>query len=437
MTRVAFLLAAVIALATSPIPAQVARPQLIDQTAANRHGLKRSWFAYVNVGGGRSPIVDIQFDAGTLFVQTGIATTHAIDGETGRTLWVADVGAPDYPSLPLGLSESRVAVINGTTLYVLDRVTGQVQFTQKTRGVPDVGPGLSEAAVFVATLAGQVETYSLVDDDHRNLASLRLEGRNLTQPAVSYLGVAVGSDRGDFGLLSLDGSSVLFRVPTNYSFTAAPAAWGPRVFAGNSGGLMYHFDNVEGREAWSFAAGAPITQPPVPFAEAVYVLCEDLTMFRVSTETGREEWMAPNVRKFLATSPTRVYTIDHFGRLAVLSAKTGLLIDRVALPPFAFPVTNNDTDQIFLATDSGLIQALHEIELPKRLSYLPPAKQPMPTEETAADATKPTPAEAAPPPAQPAVEDQPAPLAVPPAENPFGPPLTPQSGDAGNPFGGM
>ena len=31
-----------------------------------------------------SPIVDIKFDSGTLFVQTGIATTHAIDGETGR-----------------------------------------------------------------------------------------------------------------------------------------------------------------------------------------------------------------------------------------------------------------------------------------------------------------------------------------------------------------
>ena len=437
MTRIALFLATAVALAPTLVAAQVARPQLIDQAAANRHGLKRSWFAYVNVGGGRSPIVDIQFDAGTLFVQTGIATTHAIDGETGRTLWIADVGSPNYPSLPLGLSESRVALINGTTLYVLDRATGQVQFTQKTGGVPDVGPALTEQAVFVATMTGQVETYSLVDDDHRNLANLRLEGTNLTQPAVSYLGVGVGSDRGDFGLARLDGKDVLFRVPTNFSFVAAPAAWGPRVFAGNSGGLMYHFDDVTGREKWSFAAGAPITQSPVPFADAVYVLCEDLTMFRVSTETGREEWMAPNVRTFLAASPTRIYTLDRFGRLAVLSTKTGTLIDRVSLPPFAFPVTNNDSDQIFLATDSGLIQALHEIELPKRLSYLPPKKQPAPTEERGADAPKPTAAEAAPPPAQPAAEEQPAPLPMPPAENPFGPPLTPPPDNAANPFGGM
>ena len=434
MIRSALLLAAIVGLAPSLVWAQVARPQLIDQTAANRHGLARSWFAYVNVGGGRSPIVDIQFDAGTLFVQTGIATTHAIDGQTGRTLWVADVGSPRHPSLRLGLGESRIAVINGTTLYVLDRATGQVLFTRSIRGVPGVGAALSEEAVFVPTMAAQVETYSIVEDDHRNLGNLRLEGRNLTQPAVSYLGVAVGSDRGDFGVIGLSGTSMLFRVPTNFSFVASPSAWGPRIYAGNTGGLLYLFDDVEGREKWSFAAGSPITQSPVPFADAVYVLCEDLSMFRVSAETGREDWMAENIRTFLAASPTKVYTLDRFGRLAVLSAKTGTLIDRASIPPFAFPVTNNDSDQIFLATDSGLIQALHEIELTERLDYSPPKPEP-PTTETATEPDKTTPAESAAPVEQPARDEQPAPKPAPPAENPFGPPTT-KPAEAENPFGG-
>ncbi|MEX2141700.1 MAG: PQQ-binding-like beta-propeller repeat protein [Pirellulales bacterium] len=436
MIRTAFLLAFGIWLAPSLIPAQVARPQLIDQTAANRHGLARSWFAYVNIGGGRSPIVDIQFDAGTLFVQTGIATTHAMDAETGRTLWVADVGSPSHPSQRLGLSESRVAVVNGTTLYVLDRATGQVQFTNSLRGVPSTGAALSAEAVFVPTMAAQLETYSIVEDDHRNLANLRLEGRNLPQPAVSHLGAAIGSDRGDFGLAALSGMSMLFSTPTNFGFVASPAAWGPRVYAGNAGGLLYLFDDVGGREKWSFAAGSPITQSPVPFADAVYVLCEDLRLFRVSAETGREEWMAQNIRSFLATSPTKVYAIDRFGRLAVLSAKTGALIDRVSIPLFAFPITNNDSDQIILATDTGLIQALHEIELTKRISYLPPPPEPPKTEPTAAEADKAKAAEAAAPTEKPAVEDQPAPRPMPPAENPFGPPTT-KPAEEENPFGGM
>jgi hypothetical protein len=436
MIRIACLLVAALGLAPAFVSAQVARPQIIDQTAANRHGLKRAWFAQVGVGGGRSPIVDFQFDTGTLFVQTGIATTHAIDGETGRTLWVADVGSPSHPSLRLGLSESHVAVINGTTLYVLDRALGQVLFTKSIRGVPIMGAGLSDEAVFVPTAGGQVETYSLVDDDHRNLANLRLEGRNLTQPAVSHLGVAIGSDRGDFGLASLSGMTMQFRVPTHYGFVASAAGWGPRVYAGNTGGLLYLFDDVGGREAWSFAAGSPITQSPVPFADAVYVVCENLRMFRVSAETGREEWVAESIRKFLAASPTRVYTLDRFGRLAVLSAKTGALIDRVAMPPFAFPVTNNDSDQIFLATDSGLIQALHEIELSERLSYLPPKREPVSTDSPAAAAAEKVPAaETAAPVEPPAADEKPMPM-PPPVENPFGPPAAAPAGEV-NPFGRM
>jgi hypothetical protein len=398
--------------------------------------LERAWFTHLHVGGGRSPIVDIKFDAGTLFVQTGIATTHAIDGETGRTLWVADVGSPSHPSLPLGVSESHVALINGTTLYVLDRAIGQVLFTRSIRGVPTMGAALTEEAVFVPTTAGQVETYSIREDDHHNLANLRLEGRNLTQPAVSFLGVAVGTDRGDLGLANLSGTSVLFRKPTNFAIVASPAAWGSRVFAGNTGGLLYLFDDVGGEERWSFAAGSPITQPPVPFAESVYVLCEDMRLFRVSVETGREEWAAPNVRHFLATSPTRVYAIDRFGRLAVLNAKTGALLDRVSMPPFAFPVTNNDTDQIFLATSTGLIQALHEVELTERLHYLPPKTEAPPAEATTSEAEQGKAAAPAMPRAPAAADEPPAPLPLPPAENPFGVPSTKPAAEE-NPFGGF
>jgi hypothetical protein len=427
---------------TSDLLAQVARARLIDETAAERHGLRRAWFGHVRVGGGRSPIVDVKFDAGTLFVQTGIGTVHAIDGNTGRTIWSADVGSASHPSMPLGVSESRVAVLNGTTLYVLSRSTGQVEFSKSMRGVPSAGAAVSAEAVFVPNTGGQIETYSLVDDDHRNLANLRLEGRDFAQPAVSDLGVIAGSGRGDLGLANLSGTELIFRLPTNYAFTASPAAWGSRFYAGNVGGLLYAFHDVSGTEKWSFAAGSAITQSPVPLADAVYVLCEDLTMYRVSAETGREEWMAKNVRTFLATSPTRVYTLDRFGRLAVLSAKTGALVDLTSLPPFAFPVTNTHTDQIFLATATGLIQCLHEIELTKRLDYRAPKKAEPKKEEPAAKATsKPaqiTPPAAEPPAADTSVPPAPAPKPVPdvPLEDPFGPPDA-RPAEAGDPFGGM
>jgi outer membrane protein assembly factor BamB len=440
--RLTLLLASLVA--AGEVFAQVARPRLIDQAAAARHGLTRLWFGHVPVGGGRSPIVDVKFDAGTLFVQTKIGTVHAIDGETGRTIWTAEVGSPRHPSMPIGLSESRVAVLNGTTLYVLSRSTGQLEFSKTMRGVPIAGAALSEEAAFVPNTSGQIETHSLIEEDHRNLANLRLEGQELTQPAVSYVGVVAASGRGDIGLANLAGTELIFRLPTNNGFRAAPAAWGSRFYAGNVGGLLYAFEGVGGSEKWSFAAGSAITQSPAPFADAVYVLCEDLTMYRVSTETGREEWMAKNIRRFLAKSPTKVYTLDRFGRLATLSAKSGALIDLAAIPPLAFPVTNTDTDQIFLATDTGLIQCLRELELTKRLDYRPPKKE----APEKIDLSKPKPgakpALKTPPPAQPpadATPVQPPPAAKPPmpatpVDDPFGPAEV-KPAEVGDPFGGQ
>ena len=334
-------------------------------------------------------------------------------------------------------------------LYVLDRATGQVQFTQRIRGVPLQGAAITDEAVFVPTTLGQVEAYSLLEDDHRNVSNLRMEGRELTQPVVSSLGVAWGSVRGDLGLAKSDGTGLLFRMPTDFAFVASPAARGPRIYAGNTGGMLYAVADATGNELWSFAAGAAINQPPVPFADAVYVLCDDLTMFRVSAETGREEWMARGIRKFLATSPTRIYALDEKGRLKVLSAKSASVVDLVALPPAAFSVTNSHTDQIFLATDTGLIQSLHEAEISKRMDYRPPKEEIPPPAETPNVSTKSSKAKAetatprAPPPAAKApaakapVAKAPAPMPMPmpqaPGDDPFGAPM--QQGENADPFG--
>jgi hypothetical protein len=413
---------------------------LIDQTAANRHGLKRAWFTHVGVGGGRRPIVDMKFDGGTLFVQTGMATTHAIDGATGNTLWRSEVGSPDHPSMPLGVGEKNVAVLNGTTLYVLDRATGQVVFTTRMARTPAAGAAVTAAAVFVPNLAGQLETYSIAETDHRNLSNWRLDGRDLTQPAVSFIGVAWASDRGDFGLATLSGSALTFRIPTNFAFLASPAARGERIYAGNAGGLLYLFDDISGREHWTFAAGSAINQSPVPFADAVYVLCRDQTMFRVSAETGREDWMASGITGFLAASPKHIYAIDRFGRLAVLNPTSGAVVDVMSIGSYAFPITNNQSDQIFLGTETGLIQSLHEIELNKRLDYRAVKPEPAATEsadaktkQKSAKSTKDATTPAAPPAAAPPAAAPPAPAPMPPTVDPFGPAEKPDA--QADPFG--
>jgi outer membrane protein assembly factor BamB len=368
----ASIIAAFVLVATSVFAQGV---PLIDQATAARHGMRREWFMQAPLGRiGR--IVDLKHDGGTLFVQTSNALTIAIDAETGHVLWSADFGSPSQPSLPLGVSDMHVAAINGTTLYVLDRKTGQLVLSRRMIGTPNNGAALTEQAVFVPNMAGQLETYSLVDEDHRPLSNVRLEGRELTQPVVSFLGVAWGSHGGDFGLAKSDGTGLIFRKPTDFPILGTPAVRGPAVYVGNMGGYLYAFDSISGREQWSFAAGYPISQSPAPFPDAVYVVCDDGTMYRVNAQTGHEEWTVRRVKHFLAATPTRIYTADQFGRLMVLSPKSGATLDVMPLPPYATYVSNFQSDRIFLASARGLVQALHEIELTKPLDYRPEKPKP-------------------------------------------------------------
>jgi hypothetical protein len=108
----------------------------------------------------------------------------------------------------------------------------------------------------------------------------------------------------------------------------------------------------------------------------------------------------------------------------------------VSMPTFPFPVTNNHSDQIFLATERGLIQSLHEVELIKRLEYLPPPKESTKQEPAGPAAPSETKsAKQAPPAGKPAAKTKPVAQPPTPAENPFAPVPEPKPNAEANPFG--
>ena len=63
-----------------------------------------------------------------LYVQTNTANVHAIDAETGKTLWSKQIGSPDHPSMPLDARGDMLAVVNGSRLYVVNRFNGDLLY---------------------------------------------------------------------------------------------------------------------------------------------------------------------------------------------------------------------------------------------------------------------------------------------------------------------
>src|SRR3954467_6948308 len=139
MSRLVFCCCVLIALVLAPARASYGQA-LVGREAGARLGLTRAWYAQVGSPRSSGSIAHLNFDRGSLLVQTTRGTVALLDGETGRTLWATQVGPPDRTSTEPDANEEFVAVVNGSSLYVLDRLTGHLLWQRAVGGVPGAGP---------------------------------------------------------------------------------------------------------------------------------------------------------------------------------------------------------------------------------------------------------------------------------------------------------
>ena len=86
---------------------------------------------------------------GTFYAQTDKAVIHAIDAETGQTLWWKQVGQPRQPSMTPDVNGNLLATINGSRLYVLNRLYGEILYRRRVERRPGAGPALSTQRAYV------------------------------------------------------------------------------------------------------------------------------------------------------------------------------------------------------------------------------------------------------------------------------------------------
>ena len=299
----------------------------------------------------------------TLFVTTSRGLVQAIDGETGRARWTVPVGRQDYITTEIGVNEEYVAVINGSTLYVLDRDTGKLEWQRRAIGIPGAGPALSNEFVFTPTVGGALE--ALLLRDHRTMPSLyKFGGHALIQPTVSERSVAWTTDRGHLYVANANRPGVRYRLETKGEISCAPAFLSPnRLLVASIDGDLYCVHEMSGDVMWRFSTGQPIEQSPVVVGNAIYLNTNDGDLYRVSADAGIEQWWLPRIRRFVAASRKRVYCVGDAGRLMVFDAESGGRIGELPTEAFDVSLTNSLTDRVFIASSSGLIQCLHEIEL--------------------------------------------------------------------------
>jgi len=415
MLRCFLAVAALVAVLCPSRPVCAMQNDLIPEATAARHGLARPWFAQVELDHARGSLRNVLLYEGVLYAQTNTANVHAIDAETGKTLWSKQVGLPDHPSMPPDAKGDMLAVVNGSRLYVVNRFNGDLLYEKVIKDAPGAGPAVSAKRAYVPSVTGLMVAYQVESADNTKKKPDKAEseltapakpqteadrqqnvrvnqksaapvfcqsfGRALVQPLVTrddqggeY--VVWPTDRGylNFGRINRDGDNTLavkYRLTTGAMIVARPAYLPPDpktlgdagvVFAASCDGFLYAVQEETGDTLWRFSTGEPIVESPVVIDDRVYITTQLGGMYSLDTKSGKSVWWTENVTKFVAASKTRVYATDSTGRLLVLSAASGARLDTMPTESISFILANSDTDRIYLVSNSGLVQCFREVE---------------------------------------------------------------------------
>lgn len=398
----------------------VAAGRLISREQARHLGLERAWFSQVRLDRGRSRVERAILSGDRLDVLTTAGVVHEFDAQTGETVWVASVGNPNYPSLGPSASESHVALVNGSTLYVLDRADGRPVRIHRVGGAPGAAPALAQQRVLVPLVNGRVESYPL-DKEVFAPASYPSQGRAMVAPLTTAQSVVWSTDTGHVYVGRADELRVRFRLETDSDIVAQAAYHQPYIYIATTSGEVFAVDETTGAKRWKYATGYPILRAPAAVGDRVFVTSGEPALHCVSADTGAVAWEAEDVAQFSAASRTRVYGVDVLGRLVVLDAATGATLGRMKTDSSTNTLVNDQTDRLYLVSDDGMVQCLHEIGAKEPLHHNPPAAKPAEGPPATGDAPATSPTQQQPDAAAPTSEEA-SPFGGPPADesDPFG-----------------
>ncbi len=458
------LLAAMLAGAV-PAAAQDNSAVVIPRSTAQSHGLKRAWLTHIEINPGKDKVQDVVYwgpsspppkqaapkggplevigkkepmevedllpkpppppvvvpieERNTLFVLSRRSVLHALDGETGRTLWVTQVGSREKPSEAPGVGKLYVAVVNGSDLYVLDRRDGGVAFRKALVGVSSAAPAVGDEWIYVPMLSGHVTAYKLPDvrlgadapapvapaepaplaapqpkgapgkvkdggDRQKKLRELQRADYEAgvipmmtyssfapvnVPPLVTPQRLAWATSRGQIYLAYNHRAEIDNRFDTLRPIEAPLTYWPPYVYATSKDGYVYGIHEAKVEAPWRYSIGEPLYEPAVAIEDAVYAVGPNSGMFCLDARSGERRWWAPGIRRCLAVAATRLYAADNSGALQVLDRKSGAQVDSLRIDRLDVRVVNWRSDRMYLGTSAGVMQCLHEITQEKPLMH--------------------------------------------------------------------
>jgi len=379
-----------------------------DGLAAERAGLDLEWLVQIPFNAATSAVEHVVISRDLVVVQTGdgnVVAVRAGDPQEGAPppgtiLWKHPLDSHTGPFQPAAIGENLVAVAHGDGIHAFDRTTGQTLWNSQFGHLADAGAAVSAGWVYTPFGTGKImrlptnpyrkaEASAPAADAKKETPAAKkqaakkkgragpqkvesLEPLALTeggsvslQPHPFQDGVLWCTDDGT--LVVLDPSGDGWR--RNEFFLDRPPAGRPLVhegaiFAATAEGDLVRIDSLaetgagELRLGWRVFLDARPAGPLFATGEQLVVPLSDEGLAVYSTKTGELLGRTHVCGRVVAVAAGRIWLVDRVGRLVSIDLATGEVRDRFCLGGFTFPVVNQATDRLILASPSGAIVSL-------------------------------------------------------------------------------
>jgi outer membrane protein assembly factor BamB len=188
-----------------------------------------------------------------------------------------------------------------------------------------------------------------------------------------------GQDGTLITIYKIDGR-YFYRIPLDSVLSSTPGQCREAAYFACEDANVHAVDIVTGRVLWRFLGNSPVQQKPAVNDEDVYLHPERSGLYRLDRASGQVLWRNPGAERFLAATKTLVYATDRAGRLLVLDRARGTQLGSSdGGRNFVFPIANEATDRLFLASHDGLLVCLHDRNSPTPVLMKTP-EEPQPLE---------------------------------------------------------
>ncbi len=412
---------ALLALLISSIPGTAADEPAADQSVTDAVAvppLVRLWEAQAVLNAERDKVAHLVNDEDVVLVQSTAGIVTALNAETGREMWTAQVGRTDEVAMPATSNASIVMIVAGPALYALDKFSGKELFSYRLPSQPSAGPVITEGSFFIPLADNSLcacalntlqylERYQKLPPGIAQAIAWRFVTGEIIKraPVAGSSRVAFVTENGNIHVVDISGVQAgiskfqfLMQSPATAPLTLV-ARDQEYLFAAAANNRLFCIGmNTNGRMQWTYPLGQRVSEPISVIGQDVYIVGDEGELIGLGLKSGlplqtvnEEPFGLTDVNALVSVTEKAIYVIDSAGRLVTVNRRTGKVLAKEQYRDLTMPIRNSVTDRLYLSSTSGRVVCMKESGIdfpiyhqnPQRSPIMPEVAKPAPAEPTA------------------------------------------------------